>query len=777
MDFDIKPYDLAGGAGWWLILLGILLAIGVVISLALALARNGSSGIQVFGAGLMSYLRDIFSISVKRIYALTRLTLLEAIRRKALLVFVVFAMLLMVAGWYLSDANERPELQARVYVTFLFTAISWLILPAIIFLSCWALPEDIRIRSLHTVVTKPARRIEIVIGRMLGMSVVALVFLGIMGGIGFFWINRLLPDSTRSFLTCRVPVFGMLYFIDADGQPAATGINVGDVWMYRSNIEGNSRARAVWLFRDIDESAIVRGKDDQGRDVDGLKMECRFEAFRTIKGSEKSVLQGVQAQYTISSNPREDAFGMISQTASLRSLADALRDGQFKNASALMKDLSARIRSESEELREADYAGLQNGLAIAASVLREQKNERILPVAEMFEEAAVAGFEMLKVMGRNILDNSSVEIPYATFADKIDVVATGLADYAEDLHEALPKLEVPLPSFHISEYHDGDITMIPRKLRFAADYETQARFLAGIIEEWNAAGRLADGEVFKAALTDDLTKDAGISPLNAELLVTVLNEQVAGGSLTLSDGKVAVADGKRWFSFFDDLIRREQLVSQDSDGWMIEKDLLSDLARDGFLRIEVACLNDQMYLGMARPDLFVRKPDTSFLVGYSKALMNIALMLMLIIVLGVTVSSIVKGPVALFFTLTFFIVGQFFHDFMMRILSGQEQGMGTLESAVLIAQHRNPQVGMDVSATTQAVLKGADKGLEGFIWGFSKIVPDFSLFNRGASFVENGFDVPFRECVVPAIAIFIGFLIPCVLIAGALLKFRELEAK
>jgi len=153
------------------------------------------------------------------------------------------------------------------------------------------------------------------------------------------------------------------------------------------------------------------------------------------------------------------------------------------------------------------------------------------------------------------------------------------------------------------------------------------------------------------------------------------------------------------------------------------------------------------------------------------------LMLMLIIVLGVTVSCIVKGPVALFFTLTFFLVGQFFHEFMMRMLSGKEQGMGTLESAVLIAQHRNPQVGMDVSSTTSAVLKGADKGLEGVLRVFSSIVPDFSVFNRGASFVENGFDVPFNDCVVPAVAIFAGFLIPCVLMAGAMLKFRELEAK
>ena len=783
MDFDIRPYDLSSAATSWMVLVGILTLISVGLSFVLSLARNGVSGVAIFTTGLGSYLGDLFSLSPKRIYALTKLTLLEAIRRKALLVFVVFAVLLMFAGWFLTDTNSRPELQVSIHVTFLLTAIAWLILPAVIFLSCWALPEDIRIRSLHTVVTKPARRLEIVIGRMAGMGIVSCLVLVVMGVIGAVWIYRKLPENSRSQLTCRVPVFGQLYFFDADGQPAATGINVGDTWMYRSHIAGNSRARAVWMFRDVNESSIVTdtiGTGDEAKTVEGLKLECRFEAFRTVKGSEKSVLQGVQAQYTLSSNPREEAFGMLSQGEALRPVADALRDGQFRNGSDRLKELATRVRTTPDELRPADYLGLQNGLAVAGVILKEMKLPALLPVQEKFDAASSRGIALLRVLQTNNATGATDKPPYAEFAESLETLAGGILENADLLHESLPKLEVPLPAFHISEYHEGaaeNITVIPRKLRFAADYETLARFLSGIFEKWSEEGKLVEGNAISSGLVDSLQKDASVSPLNAELLATVLNEQLTAGTLKISDGKLAVADGRRWFAFFDDLIRKELLISQDTEGWLIEKDLLTDLVSNGFLRVEVACLNDQMYLGMARPDLFIRKPDRSFLVGYTKALVSIALMLMLIIVVGVTVSCTVKGPVALFFTLTFFLVGQFFHEFMMKMLSGQEQGMGTLESAVLIAQHRNPQVGMDVSSTTSAVLKGADKGLEGVLRVFSNIVPDFSVFNRGSSFVENGFDVPFNDCVVPAVAIFAGFLIPCVLMAGAMLKFRELEAK
>jgi hypothetical protein len=103
--------------------------------------------------------------------------------------------------------------------------------------------------------------------------------------------------------------------------------------------------------------------------------------------------------------------------------------------------------------------------------------------------------------------------------------------------------------------------------------------------------------------------------------------------------------------------------------------------------------------------------------------------------------------------------------------------MGSFESAVLLAQHRNPEVGMDVSKTTMNVVETADNSLEVVLWVFSRIVPDFAVFNKPAAFVENRFDVPFLDVLAPSMTVLFGFLIPCVLVAGALLKFRELEAK
>ena len=766
MDFNPVPFDLEAFKAalvQWLRLVAVLAGGGALFALIISIARNGVSGISAFAKGLTGFLEDLGSLSPRRILAITSLTIKEAIRRKALLVFVVFAVLLMFAGWFISNSNERADLQVNVHITFVLTTIAWLILPAVIFLSCWGIPEDIRLRSLHTVVTKPARRVEIVLGRILGFGSVTSLVLLVMGVIGFIWIQRQIPESVKDRLTCRVPVFGDLYFIDSNGQPSRTGINVGDTWMYRSYVQGNSRARAVWVFRNITPDTVG----------DELVFESRFEAFRTVKGSEKSIKEGLEAQYTLVRNPREESFGGLALSASLKDFADALRDGQFRNGADNLSALAEKIRTAHTEIPMQDYVGLAAGARQSAVVLVAYDKE-LEPIAGLFNDLSEVTTQLSNEA------TAAGDAVYKSIADSCDSIAEYLRENADDLQERLPRLEVPLPSFGVSEFHEGDNVMrVPRRITAVADYETLARFLAASIEELNQAEKLGQGSnlVSDEDLVTVFSEVDSISPLNAELLRDVLKEQVAAGKLKIQDGKLVVASGQRWYGYFDSLVRQELLVSQDPEGWVMEFDLFDELTTANNLRVEVACLNDQMYLGMARPDLFVRLPDRAFAVGYSKAILTTGLMLLLVVVIGVTASCVVKGPVAVFFTFTVFLVGQFFHGFMLRIVEGGEQGLGLVESATLIVQHRNPGVGMNASEATQNFVRGVDSVSTGLLAGVSKIIPDFSVFGSAAAHVEKGFDVPLNVSVWPSLAIFIGFLIPCVLLAGACLKFRELESK
>ncbi|MBI3860315.1 MAG: hypothetical protein HY290_00310 [Planctomycetia bacterium] len=288
LSFSPEVFDLATGIQTWIgvmVALSIVVFVTSIVTSVFALGFAGPSQVLMhIGGGL----RDLVSTSPRRCWAMTQLTFREAVRRKTLLVFVVFAVLFMFAGWFLSDVTLDPDLQVKNYVSFVLRTISWLILPVALLLSCWGLPEDIRARSLHTVVTKPVRRHEIVIGRILGYAAIGGLVLGVMAVVGWFWIERQLPASMHSQLVARVPVYGKLTFVSTEGKDVKEGVNTGDENMFRSFIEGNTKARAIWEFENVGPQLLTSDG--------GLVLESSFDAFRTFKGKiEKQLL----CQYTL----------------------------------------------------------------------------------------------------------------------------------------------------------------------------------------------------------------------------------------------------------------------------------------------------------------------------------------------------------------------------------------------------------------------------------------------------------------------------------------------
>ena len=759
MEYDLLYYSVPNALRSWGFVVGIIAAVALGVGLLSSL-RLGPSGMAVFTRGLSSYFRDMVTMSPTRVLAIARLTLKESIRRKALMVFVIFAVLLMFGGWFLSSGNSREGLQAGVQIWFLLTAISWLVLPVVMFLACWSIPEDIRVRSLHTVVTKPIRRIEVVLGRIVGFGAVVTGVVLIMGIAGYIWIQRQVPDSVRDGLTCRVPKYGDLYFKDREGQVSQFGINTGDVWTYRSYIEGNSRACAVWVFPDIDASQFGDGQ--------AINLESRFEAFRTVKGSADSVERGLEGQYTLVNNLRAEAFPLFGTSAGFREFGNELLAGQFASASTILKETAASMTDGSQTLTVIDCRTFFRAARNAGKAM-EFIGDEFSELGAAFESASIAA----KLV--TTLENESA---FKNLNEACLKLADKLSEQSDALMGAMPRIEVPLPTFNVTEYHEGqDKYTIPRKLTFTADYESLSRYLSETVTAWNEQKKLVSGDALADSLVTSLAESTDLSALNSELLVEVLQEEIVAEALAVRDGQLVVSDGQSWYSYFDQLLRAERLVSQDPAGWILKADLYDDLVLNGVLRVEVACLNGQMYLGMAKPDLFIRMPDNAFYVGYSKALFSTILMLLLVVVIGVTASCVVKGPVALFLTFGVFLIGQAFHGFMSDILAGRVEGAGLVESAVSLVQQRAPTVGVDAPQGTQDVIDSVDKVSTALLQGANQVIPDFGMFSKSAAYVENGFDVPWNTSMLPAILTFVGFLIPCVLLAAAFLKFRELESK
>ncbi|HEX5104903.1 MAG TPA: ABC transporter permease [Pirellulaceae bacterium] len=137
---------------------------------------------------------DLPRFSPRRTFAVARLAVQEAIRNRVLYGFGVFIVLLLFAGLFLDVSNSNP---ARVYLSFVLHTTNYLVLLMALFLSTFSIPNDIKNRTIYTVVTKPVRASEIVLGRILGFAAVGTAMLLAMGLIGYGFVWRGLAHSHR----------------------------------------------------------------------------------------------------------------------------------------------------------------------------------------------------------------------------------------------------------------------------------------------------------------------------------------------------------------------------------------------------------------------------------------------------------------------------------------------------------------------------------------------------------------------------------------------------
>ncbi len=370
---EIRPDEFLSFADWFgsaikffVIAVPLLILLAIFICYLISAARRGPVEAFYAVAGVIATAlgRDLPATSLRRILAITRLTIKEAVRRRVIVGFVIFVVIFLFAGWFLDVRSDDP---AHLYLSFVLTTTSYLVIVLGLFLSTVSIPADIKSKTIYTIVTKPVRSGELVLGRILGFIAVVTLLLALMGVISYLFVVRgmqhehaVVPDSVAAMaplvegeaspgwegsttmnshhrhtwtvnadgtgvtdkvmghvhkmtraadgasadpqayaigspqgaLVARVPIYGMLRFLDREGNPTLKGISVGQEWEYRSFIEGRTLASAIWTFRGLSEK-------DYG---DHLPLALNLSVFRTFKGD---IVTGVRGIIILRSpNPR-----------------------------------------------------------------------------------------------------------------------------------------------------------------------------------------------------------------------------------------------------------------------------------------------------------------------------------------------------------------------------------------------------------------------------------------------------------------------------------------
>lgn len=176
---------------------GIVLAailLGLFCGYVVASFRHGPfEAFYIVAQVVSEAVPDFLRTSPRRVLAMARLAIKEAFRRKVIIVaFMIFVILLLFGQWFMTGGTERPE--QRFMSTVLF-GTQLLTLMTVMLISAFSLPEDIRNKTIYTIVTKPVRATEIVLGRILGFGFLGTMLLGLMGLISFLFLSRNLSHT------------------------------------------------------------------------------------------------------------------------------------------------------------------------------------------------------------------------------------------------------------------------------------------------------------------------------------------------------------------------------------------------------------------------------------------------------------------------------------------------------------------------------------------------------------------------------------------------------
>ncbi|MBA3483601.1 MAG: ABC transporter permease [Pirellulales bacterium] len=576
-----------------LVCLGLAMA-ALVVGFTIAagrygLMRGGDATYKTVASGVT----EMVDTSPRRIWALARLAIKESMRRRVIVALGVFFLFLLFANWFLKTNTQDP---ARLYLSVVLTATTYLVLIVALLLSAFSLPGDFKSKTIYTVVTKPVRAGEIILGRIIGFSIVATVLLAIMAVTSYIFVVRSLDHThevdaasiTRitdakgdvigyegqttkndenghrhdfevdvegvgqtdmvnshthnidrlgdndyqvsgpiGFIRARVPQYGKLRFIDRSGAAKDTGISVGSEWTYRSFIDGNTPATAIWTFDNIRP-----GLDPE---FNGLPLALLVRVFKTHKGT-------------------------------------------------IGQDIGGQIQLRNPE----------TGV-------------------------------------------TSQPIPFG--ADDAQVVD-----------------------------HD-----IPNELQSSTD-----------------------------------------EPIK----------------------------------LFDDLV-----------------------SKDGKIEVLVKCLERGQYFGFAQADCYIRHPDGSPLASYAKVVMSIWVQAIIVIAVGVTISTIVSGPVALLFTAGFIILGFWRQDFV-DIATGVSYGGGPAESVYRIATQANVMVKLDEGILTSLLIGFDTYFAKPIMWAVAQCLPDFRAFST-VDYAADGYNVPWDR-VFQDVTVCLGYVVGLAIFGYFLLRTREI---
>ena len=149
--------------------------------------------------GLLGFgISDLARFSLSRAWAIGGVCFRESVRRRVLWIIPLAILGAVIVSQLQKVPDERDLIRATT--KFCLFATGMVLTLSTIILACTSLPKEIETRVIYTIVTKPATRLELILGKIIGFSRVSALILIIMGAFtyGYLELRSVLQEQSMS---------------------------------------------------------------------------------------------------------------------------------------------------------------------------------------------------------------------------------------------------------------------------------------------------------------------------------------------------------------------------------------------------------------------------------------------------------------------------------------------------------------------------------------------------------------------------------------------------
>lgn len=682
-------------------------------------------------AGIALGLRDLSRFSLKRVWAIGSVSMIEARRRRVFWIVPVAFLGVVIVSQFQRPLDEQDAI--RQTTKFCIFATGLVVAVTTIILACTNLPREIENRVIYSVVTKPTTRLEVVLGKLVGFARVSFWILLFMGILSWGYLS-LRAWSLQRYIAQRLETPGAVsgtsvatlsHYRDA-GLLSAKSLQEPTVINVYARQPDDSTGKRYFLgggdgsmlvAYDIDPEEIAPEGGEPGQNGLLIRAFLGYERLKTDTGSPSEPAAATEpattpASTSPTSKPYYGPFVMSPE----------------ERAAIMAGTRTAVDPTVSIEVMDA----FQNHVGLAVPLIAGQRELQLtdpdgLNMVQAFIEPSLAR----KLKGRiyiRVTGPASDTAYYADLAKTPVPITLVAARTPEDMFEVAPaKREDGKPMGPIFQGRPGN---------FGQQIKGGDQSSVGVFQFHDAEFEVEDGMVpfeLRSGIERSGSDDEG--PITTDMPTQVSVRIYNATSKQTSDEIILQPESNRT-SFF-------RVPAAELEG--------------GNFSVLLRTLTQGDRLGVKPSSLVVVRDSQPFAWNLAKSLLILWLMTVLITAVAIFCSTFLSWPIAVVLTLL--------------ILLGH-WGVAQLGDSIApgIGAQVVTDLGLKEPAKAEAVRATVER-LSSFLNFISTILPDIGKY-AAVEDIERGVAIPV-ERLRAALMVTLGFGLPLVLLAYLFLKNKE----